>query len=251
MIEISKDDAVVLLRLNDPERRNALSMPLRLALLDALREVEADTAVRAVILAGGDKFFCPGGDVTAMGEQPKIAALDRMRILHEIVRLMAYSSKPFIAAVEGWAVGGGLSLAMLCDTVVAGRGARFKAGFGEIGMAPDTGILFTLPRRVGVGPARQILLYNEVMDCEQAHGLGIVDQIVDAGAALDKARTLASKLAQKPPLPIALTRSVLAAGLDDVLLREREIQAMLFSSTDHLEGRAAFFEKRPATFKGN
>lgn len=251
MIEISKEDAVVLLRLNDPERRNALSMPLRLALLDALREIEADTAARAVVLAGSDKFFCPGGDVTAMGEQPKIAALDRMRILHEIVRLMGYSSKPFVAAVEGWAVGGGLSLAMLCDTVVAGHAARFKAGFGEIGMAPDTGILFTLPRRVGAGPARQILLYNDVMDCKQAHRLGIVDHVVNTGAALEKARSLALKLAKKPPLPIALTRSVLATGLDDVLLREREIQAMLFSSSDHLEGRAAFFEKREASFRGN
>lgn len=251
MIDKTRDGAVVVLRLNDPERRNALSIPLRLALLDALREIEADTTVRAVVLAGSDKFFCPGGDVTAMGEQPKIAALDRMRILHEIVRLMAYSSKPFIAAVEGWAVGGGLSLAMLCDTVVAGQGARFKAGFGEIGMAPDTGILFTLARRVGTGPAKQILLYNDVMDCEQAHKLGVVDHVVQAGSALEHACSLAWKLAQKPPLPIALTRSVLAAGLDDVLLREREIQAMLFSSSDHLEGRAAFFEKRPATFHGN
>ncbi|CAP41556.1 MULTISPECIES: enoyl-CoA hydratase/isomerase family protein [Alcaligenaceae] len=251
MIDMSRDGAVVLLRLNDPERRNALSMPLRLALLDTLREIEADTTVRAVVLTGSDKFFCPGGDVTAMGEQPKIEALDRMRVLHEIVRLMAYSSKPLIAAVEGWAVGGGFSLAMLCDTVVAGRSARFKAGFGEIGMAPDTGILFTLPRRVGIGPARQILLYNDVMDCEQARALGVVDHVVETGGAVEQARSLALRLAQKPPLPIALTRSVLNAGLDDILLREREIQTMLFSSSDHLEGRAAFFEKRPAVFHGN
>ncbi|MFT3800178.1 MAG: enoyl-CoA hydratase/isomerase family protein [Burkholderiaceae bacterium] len=251
MIDRSTQGTVITLRLNDPERRNALSMPLRLALLEALRDIEADTSLRAVVLAGSDKFFCPGGDVTAMGEQPKLAALDRMRILHDIVRLMAYSSKPFIAAIEGWAVGAGLSLAALCDTVVAGKAARFKAGFGEIGMAPDTGILFTLARRIGAGPARQILLYNDVMDCARAKELGIVDRVVETGSALSEAQSLAHVLSLKPPLPIALTRSVLAGGLDDVLLREREIQAMLFSSSDHLEARAAFFEKRPATFQGN
>jgi 2-(1,2-epoxy-1,2-dihydrophenyl)acetyl-CoA isomerase len=251
MIIQSHEGGVATVRMNDPERRNAFSMPMRIALLNTFRALEADQTVRAVVFTGGDKLFCVGGDVTAMGNQPMGAALDRMRIVHDLVRLMAQSSKPFIAAVEGWAVGGGLSLALLCDTIVAGDSARFKAGFGEIGMAPDTGILHSLPARVGTGRARQILLYNEVFNAQQALDWGVIDTVVPAGGAQQEATRLANILAAKAPLPIALTRSVFASGFDDVLLREREIQAMLFSSTDHDEGKSAFFEKRTPVFKGS
>ena len=173
--------------MNDPERRNAFSMPMRIALLNTFRALEADQTVRAVVFTGGDKAFCVGGDVTAMGHQPMGAALDRMRIVHDLVRLLAQSSKPLIAAIEGWAVGGGLSLALLCDTIVASESARFKAGFGEIGMAPDTGILHTLPARVGTGRARQILLYNEVFSARQAVDWGVIDVVVPTGGALQEA----------------------------------------------------------------
>jgi 2-(1,2-epoxy-1,2-dihydrophenyl)acetyl-CoA isomerase len=251
MLIESRQAGVATVCMNDPERRNAFSMAMRIALLDAFRALEADPAVRAIVFTGGNEYFCVGGDITAMGQQPMSAALDRMRIVHDLVRLLAHSSKPLIAAVEGWAVGGGLSLALLCDTIVAGESARFKAGFGEIGMAPDTGILHTLPMRVGRGRARQILLYNEAFGASQALDWGVIDRVVPTGSAREEAGLLAGKLAAKAPLPIALTRSVLAAGLDDVLMREREIQAMLFSSADHEEGKAAFFEKRKPVFKGD
>lgn len=251
MILESRDGGVATIRMNDPAHRNAFSMPMRIALLNAFRALEADQNIRAIVFTGGDQQFCVGGDITAMGHQPMGAALDRMRIVHDLVRLLAQSSKPMIAAVEGWAVGGGLSLALLCDTIVAGEGARFKAGFGEIGMAPDTGILHTLPARVGHGRSRQILLYNEVFSAKEALDWGVVDRIVPTGEAQKEATRLATVLASKAPLPIALTRSVLASGLDEVLLREREIQAMLFSSADHDEGKSAFFEKRTPAFKGS
>ena len=251
MINESRQGAVVTICMHDPERRNAFSMPMRIALLNTFRALEADPSVRAIVFTGGDKLFCVGGDVTAMGHQPMGAALDRMRIVHDLVRLLAQSSKPMVAAVEGWAVGGGLSLALLCDTVVAAETARFKAGFGEVGMAPDTGILHTLPGRVGRGRARQILMYNEVFSAKEALDWGVIDRMVGAGEAIKEASRLAAILATKAPLPMALTRSVLASGLDDVLLREREIQAMLFSSADHEEGKAAFFEKRAAVFNGS
>lgn len=251
MIIESRDGGVATVRMNDPERRNAFSMPMRIALLNAFRALEADQSVRAIVFTGGEKVFCVGGDISAMGHMPMGAALDRMRIVHDLVRLLAQSSKPLVAAVEGWAVGGGLSLALLCDTIVAGETARFKAGFGEIGMAPDTGILHSLPARVGTGRARQILLYNEVFSANQALDWGVIDHVVAAGNAQQEAARLGAILAAKAPLPIALTRSVFASGLDQVLLREREIQAMLFSSTDHDEGKAAFFEKRAPIFKGS
>ena len=118
-------------------------------------------------------------------------------------------------------------------------------------MAPDTGILHSLPARVGTGRARQILLYNEVFSANQARDWGVIDVVVPTGGALQEATRLAAILAAKAPLPIALTRSVFASGFDEVLLREREIQAMLLSSTDHDEGKSAFFEKRTPLFKGS
>ncbi|WP_454693488.1 enoyl-CoA hydratase/isomerase family protein [Achromobacter aegrifaciens] len=250
MLEMTRDDGVAIVRMNDPEGRNAFSIPMRLALLQAFRELEADTAVRAIVFGGGEKYFSVGGDIKDQGARPMQEALNRMRVLHDLVRLMAQSSKPRVCAVEGWAVGGGLALALLCDTIVAGDSARFKAGFGEIGLAPDTGILHTLPERVGRARARQILLYNETVAAAQALHWGLIDHVVPSGCAEAEARRLAHDLAKKPPLPIALTRSVFASGLDDVLLREREIQVMLWNSADHAEGRVAFLEKRAGVFRG-
>ncbi|OWU85855.1 enoyl-CoA hydratase [Oceanicola sp. 22II-s10i] len=251
MIIETRSGGVVTLLMNDPEKRNAFSIPMRLALLDKFRELESDPDVRVIVFSGAGGVFCVGGDVTSMGHKPIGEALDRMRIVHDLVRLLAQSSKPKIAAVEGWAVGGGLALALLCDTIVAAETARFKAGYGGIGMAPDVGILHTLPARVGRGRARQIFLYDEAFNAGQALDWGIVDSIVPEGGTLEEAQRLAAILANKAPLPIALTRSVLSSGLDDVLMREREIQALMFSSEDHAEGRAAFFEKRAAKFTGN
>lgn len=250
MIVESRDGHVVTVRMNDAERRNSFSMEMRVALLNTFRKLEADQSVRAIVFTGGEKQFCVGGDITVMGHQPMGAALERMRFSHDLVRLMAQSSKPRIAAVEGWAVGGGLSLAMLCDTIVASDQTRFMAGFGQVGMVPDLGILHTLPARVGRGRARQILMYGEVFSAKQALEWGVIEHVAPAGKSMGEALRLAHVLAQKAPLPIALTRSVLASGLDEVLLREREIQAMLFSSNDHVEGKAAFFEKRAPVFTG-
>lgn len=108
MLEETRESDVALLRMNDPPRRNAFSIPMRLALLEKFRALEADPSVRAVVLAGGDQYFSVGGDLNAQGPQPLHEALDRMRIIHDLVRLMAQSSKPRVCAVEGWAVGGGM-----------------------------------------------------------------------------------------------------------------------------------------------
>ncbi|MGR3453545.1 enoyl-CoA hydratase/isomerase family protein [Pseudooceanicola sp.] len=251
MIIETRSEGVATLIMNDPEKRNAFSIPMRLALLDKFRELESDPEVRVIVFSGKGDNFCVGGDVTSMGHKPIGEALDRMRIVHDLVRLLAQSSKPKIAAVEGWAVGGGLALALLCDTVVASESARFKAGYGGIGMAPDVGILHTLPARVGRGRALQIFMYDETFDARKALEWGAIDTVVPKGKTLDEAQRLAAILAVKAPLPIALTRSVLSSGLDEVLMREREIQALMFSSADHAEGKAAFFEKRPAKFTGS
>jgi len=163
---------------------------------------------------------------------------------------MIKCGKPVVAAVEGYAVGAGLSIALCCDTVVAAEDARFGAGFGRIGLIADMALNHTLPARIGMGRARQVLLYGEQMDAAAAERIGLIDHVVPKGAALDAALQRARSFADAAPLPLALTKGLLAEGLDAALDRERELQSMLFMTADHVEGRDAFLAKRRPVFKG-
>ena len=250
MILEDRTGGVVTLTFNDPKRRNAFSMELRLDLLERLRRLEPDPTIRVIVLTGGAEVFCVGGDISAMGRQAIGPALERLRVVHEICRLVLQSGKPYIAAVEGWAVGGGLSLALLCDTIVAAASARFKAPFGDLGVVGDIGIMHTLPARVGVARAKQILFYGETISAPDALACGLVDHVVDTGQAGAEAARRAALLEARAPLPFGLTKSILNKGLDDLLAREREVQAMLLGSADHEEGKSAFFDKRRPNFAG-
>ena len=139
---------------------------------------------------------------------------------------------------------------MCCDTVVAAEDARFAAGFGKIGLVADLGLLHTLPARVGQGRARQILLYGEPIDAGRAATIGIADHVVPPGTALQAALDRAALFHGAAPLPVAMTRQYLAAGLDAALDWERDTQSALFLTTDHAEGKAAFLAKRTPMFKG-
>lgn len=236
--------------LNIPERRNAVSAALRVRLFEAFAAAERDDAVRCIILTGTGDIFCAGGDIGGMAGRTVASGLAIMRETNRLIRQMLTLRKPIIAAVEGWAVGAGLSLALACDTIVANEQARFLAGFGQIGLIADMGLLHTLPRRIGIAATKQFLFYGEKMEAGEALRLGLVDRLAPAGGALTEALTCATRLAAQAPLPLALTKSILAEGLDALLDREGEIQTMLFQSADHQEGRAAFLEKRQPVFIG-
>ena len=162
-------------------------MPMRAALIAAMERIEPDRDVRAVVLTGGGGTFSAGGDISGMDVADLAAGRERFRTTHRLVRLLIESSKPVIAAVEGWAVGAGLGLALCCDTIIAAGDARFMAGFGRVGLIADFGLLHTLPRRVGEGRARQILLYGEAMDAAAAERIGLIDHVVPPGTALQAA----------------------------------------------------------------
>ena len=250
MLRQDRDGATTVLVLDHPERRNALAVPMRQALADALERIEADRDVRAIVLTGAGGTFCAGGDVSGMDATDLAAGRERFRLTHRLVRLMVKGSKPLVAAVEGWCVGAGLSLALCCDTVVAAEDARFAAGFGKLGLIADLGLLHTLPARVGQGRARQILLYHEQMTATAAERIGLVDHVVPKGHALDKAMEKARFLAEHAPAPMALTKQMLGEGLDRALEQERHFQSTLFLTDDFAEGRAAFLGKRQPEFKG-
>ena len=250
MLTEHRDGLTAVLTLNYPERRNALAVPMRRALVEALERIEADPALRAIVITGAGGTFCAGGDISGMDIADLAAGRERFRLTHQLVRLLVHGSKPIVAAVEGWCVGAGLSLAMCCDTVMAARDARFAAGFGKIGLIADLGLLHTLPARIGQGRARQVFLYGDSMDAGRAEQIGLVDELVEPGNALDAAVARAQRFAEAAPLPVALTRQWLAAGLDAALDWEREAQSSLFLTADHAEGKAAFLQKRPPRFSG-
>jgi enoyl-CoA hydratase/carnithine racemase len=245
-----RDGSILTLTLNNTARRNALSMPLREALIDALERAETEPGIRALVLTGAGGTFCAGGDISGMNVQDLATGRERFRVTHRLVKLMLHASKPIVAAVEGFAVGAGLSLAVCCDTVVAAENARFGAPFGRLGLIADCGLNHTLPARIGAGRARQVLLYGEQMDAAIAERIGLVDHVTPRGGALDIALQRARSLCEMAPLSLALTRSLLAEGLDAALERERDMQAALFLTADHAEGRDAFLQKRRPVFRG-
>jgi len=249
-------DDVAILTLNDADRLNALSDEMRAALLTGVEAAMADQGIRAIVVTGAGGNFSAGGDMRQMivSATPDPARTRRRLMpLHRLIELVASGPKPVIAAVEGAPFGAGLSLAAVCDFVVAGHGARFGAAFSKIGLASDCGLVWSLPQRVGRTLARDLLFTGRQVMAEEAHRIGIVDQLVPAGHALATALEKAVDYHGVAPLSIAAMKFAFAQGpgsLSEVLALEQQQQPMLSMTGDHAEGLAAFREKRPAKFTG-
>lgn len=242
-----------IIRLNNPAKRNALSLELRAALIAAVRAAMDDEAVRVVVLTGNGPAFCAGGDLSSMQNIGGVAGRQRLARLHELVRLLAAGPKPVIAAVEGFAYGAGMSLALLCDQVVTASDAKFCCSFNKVGLMPDMAALWTVPQRVNAGWTRRLLMLAEEIDGAKAVEIGLADQAVPPGAALQAAVALAERFAALAPLPVGFIKSTLARGpqpLEALLALEADSQALLFNSADFVEGRDAFLEKRKPVFRG-
>jgi 2-(1,2-epoxy-1,2-dihydrophenyl)acetyl-CoA isomerase len=252
LIEEKMLGRTAILTLNYPAKRNVLSRDMQRALLSSLHSINASDDIRAIILTGANGTFCSGGDIDAMNEVGGLpASREFFREMHELVRLLARCSKPIIAAVEGWAAGAGVGLALCADTIVAAENARFVAGFGRLSLTPDFGLFHSLPRRIGSGRARNFFLYDTPVGAEEAERIGMVDLVVPAGTTLEAALNKAAYFETAAPLAAAYVRAAFAAGLDSVLDFERETQAALLQTHDHAEGRGAFLEKRKANFTGS
>lgn len=250
-LAIRDSDGIRLVEMMQPERRNALSDAMRGDLRDALRAAHADAGVKAIVLAGSGGCFCAGGDIKAMG-QPVPVAMERLEVVHDIIRLIAQGPKPVVAAVDGAAYGGGMSLALACDVVVATKGARFCASFARVGLVPDMGLMWSLPRRVGAARAQRLMLDGREIMGAQAVGIGLAD-VLATGDLIDTALAEARTLVPAAPLPAAHLKPILAehhGDLDAVLADERAAQAALFATRDHDEARRAFLEKRAPEFTG-
>ncbi|MGE3620175.1 MAG: enoyl-CoA hydratase/isomerase family protein [Acidimicrobiia bacterium] len=244
------DDAVAVVTIANPGARNALDDRARRQLLSDLRDVTARPEVRAVVLVGEADAFCAGGDLPSMPTEPgPIAA--RLGEMHDIVALVHAGPKPVVAAVEGPAYGSGMALAAACDHVVASQDASFGCTFGRVGLMADTGLIWTLPRRVGPAAARRILLGSAVLSAGEAAEVGLADELVPAGGALDRAVEVAGTWRRAAPGALAATRRMLADGLAEVLRAELAEQTALLATADFAEGRAAFADRRRPRFGGS
>lgn len=244
------DEGLLIITLNEPVRRNPVGHAARLDLLAQLAMAEADDSVRGVVLTGAGGHFSAGGDIRDQGERSMAAHRDRFATIRDLVLRMVRLSKPLVAAVEGWAAGGGFALALACPTIIASRQARFTASFTRIGLIPDMGMLATLPARVGAVRARQLLLDNRVIEGPEAQAMGIADHLCDPGQALEIAVATARQQADAAPLPRQFIIDWFARDVAAALDYEQTIQPGLLNSQDAAEGRAAFRDKRAPRFRG-
>jgi enoyl-CoA hydratase/carnithine racemase len=254
LIQVTRDGAVAIVTINIPQRRNAMGRAARQALRDTVHRLMVDdTESGALVLTGAGAHFCAGADISEMTKRTILQSREILQESNEVIRDLCGGPKPVVAAVEGVAFGAGLSLAVACDHVVAASSARFCAAFLRVGLIPDTGILWTLPRKIGMTHARALLSLANEINGEEALRIGLANQLAEPGTALAAAVAYAKVLAANPPLGMALTKAALTAGADsmDAALRtEIDFQPMLRQSKDHLEAAQAFIDKRSPVFSG-
>ncbi|MEZ4299770.1 MAG: enoyl-CoA hydratase [Polyangiaceae bacterium] len=252
-----RDGAVAVLTLNRPRAKNALSFPLLEALAAGLTSAAQDPAVRAVVVTGSGGSFCAGADLkSAMAEvQGNFGAMDTaIDKYHAIIRAIVGAPKPVIAAVDGAAVGFGCDLALACDLRVASAEAYFQEKFVKIGLMPDGGGTFWLPRLVGIARAMEMMLSGEAVPAARAVEMGLVNRVVPVASLRDEALSLARSLAKGPPLAFAEIKSAVRASyagtIDQALDREKAGQLKCLVSSDCMEGVMAWMEKREPNFTG-
>jgi enoyl-CoA hydratase/carnithine racemase len=253
LVEASVDDFHVgLLRLNRPEARNALSPELRERLSSELRRLDADPDVRCVVLAGSDKVFAAGADIRAMAERPLDAVPDPAGM--DFWKGLAATKAPLVAAVSGYALGGGCELALACDLIVADETARFGQPEVTLGIIPGGGGSQRLARAIGKQRAMEYVLTGRHFDAGMALKWGLVNKVVKKGQCLNEALELARTIAERPPIAIRLGKQAvltaeetpLSAGLE----AERGMFEQAMATEDRVEGMRAFIEKREPNFKG-
>jgi enoyl-CoA hydratase/carnithine racemase len=254
IVEPPKDgDGASLIRLNRPEALNALNSKLLDELCQALDAAEADEAVRCLVLTGSDRAFAAGADIKEMSDKT-YAQMFSLDFFTKGARRIEQFRKPIIAAVAGYALGGGCELAMLCDFIIAAETAKFGQPEINLGVMPGIGGTQRLTRFVGKSKAMDMVLTARMMDAAEAERTGLVSRVVAADKLIEEAMAAARKIAAQSPLAVMMNKELVEAAYETTLstgvAMERRLFHSLFAFEDQKEGMAAFIEKRPAKFTG-
>ncbi|MFL5674432.1 MAG: enoyl-CoA hydratase-related protein [Chloroflexota bacterium] len=248
-------EGVATVTLDRPDALNALTIPMKEQLLSAFRAIARDREVRAVVLTGAGRAFCAGQDLKERLEPDATPLVVEVRDRYNpIIRAMRSLPQPIVGAINGVAAGAGASLAFACDLRIAAEGASFVLAFGRIGLVPDSGATWFLPRLVGPAKAAEMALLGTTLSAADAERFGLVVSVVPGDALATEARAVAGRLAGLAPGALAHTKRALerswSVDLDDALEDEALRQGIAGATADHAEGLAAFIEKRPPRFTG-
>jgi len=245
-------DAIVVFRLNRPQVRNALNLEVRARLADEVTRHADDPAVRCLIITGSDTVFAAGADIGQMAEAGPIEIMARN--LQKYWRTIMDCPKPVIAAIEGFALGGGLELALCADIIVAGEGARLGLPEVKLGILPGGGGTQKLARLVGRQRAMLLLMTGKMFSAAEALSMGVISELAPTGQALARAIEIAREIAGMAPIAVMQIKEIVNAGLnaplDTALMLERKALLLQFATSDQKEGMRAFLEKRKPTFEG-
>lgn len=258
LIDHSLANGILKIKLNRPDKLNSFNRAMSLELIEALKQAALDPAVRAVILTGEGRGFCAGQDLADALPKDKSVALNLGEIVRDCynpaINLIRSTEKPFIAAVNGVAAGAGANLAFACDFVVAATDASFIQSFSKVGLIPDSGGTFMLPRLVGMARATALTMLGEKLSAQRALEIGLIYAVAEPAQLQSQAAALAGQLAQLPTRGLGLTKRAFNASLSNTLQEqlamEESLQREAGYTADFKEGVSAFLEKRPPNFLG-
>ena len=263
-VRLTVEDMIATLEFNDPDRRNPISPAMVAGLLDAVDWLEGNAqAVRCLVVTGVGKAFSSGGDMAASDEIASARAAGDRNVgrnytleahHHPVLRALREAPFPVISAVNGPAVGMGLGYALNADLILAARSARLVAGFVKVGMSPDAGTSWILPRLIGAARSREMMMLGDSVSAEQALAWGLVNRVFDDATFRDDVQAIARRLADGPPLALAAIRRLgwrsLEMGHEALIDEEQRVQRRLGGTADAAEGFRAFLEKRAPVFTG-
>ncbi len=251
---VSRQGAIATLQFNRPDALNALDVPMAQALLAAVRDLTADRNLRAVVMKGAGKAFMAGGDLATLQANPVQGAADLLCALNEVAALLAQINAPVIAQAHGVAAGGGMSLMLLADFIIAAEGTRFNLAYINIGASCDVGASWSLPRLVGLRHALEIAMLGDTLSADDALRMGLINRVVPAADLEASVQQLAERLANGPTTALGHMRRLMRSSFDRDLPSQLAAEASAFNAcahtTDLPEGIAAFYAKRKPQFSG-